>query len=245
MQGATIWRDLRWRLLAALLLALLPAAVVASAFSVQPHRLGPDAPPLGYAEFLDAVWFWLPGPGTIFLLAAVLLGAAGALLRPRADLAFVLALPVSRRRLLLGHLLASLGALAVAVIAAHLLLAVGAWRAGEPLALLPLLGRMLGLWAAAAVWVSVTIGVVSVVRHPLLAATVVLGALVLVPGGGFRLDLPVRALHPGMLPPWDPWAFADPRAWSGGVPLASLLVAAGLGVAGVLVAYCRVERFEP
>lgn len=48
-----------------------------------------------------------------------------------------------------------------------------------------------------------------------------------------------------MLAAWDPWALADPRAWSGGPPYESLLVALALGAVGTLVAIVRVDRFEP
>jgi hypothetical protein len=44
---------------------------------------------------------------------------------------------------------------------------------------------------------------------------------------------------------WDAWAFADPRAWQDGVPVASLLVATALAVSGLLLAFDRLQRFEP
>jgi hypothetical protein len=48
-----------------------------------------------------------------------------------------------------------------------------------------------------------------------------------------------------MLPAWDPWALADPRAWDRGVPVASLLVALAMGTAGMVLALYRIERVEP
>jgi hypothetical protein len=48
-----------------------------------------------------------------------------------------------------------------------------------------------------------------------------------------------------MLPAWDPWALADPRAWQGAVPVASLLSAVALAVGGTMLALWVLERREP
>ena len=240
MLRATIWRDLRWRLLAASLLVVPPAVLVA--WSHAAHAAGPAAP--GHAAFLDVAWFRLPGGSPVFLVAAVLLAAGGSLLRPPADVAYLLALPVSRRRWLLTHAAMSLAALAALIVVAHLVLAAGAWRAGVPLAPGALLARSLAVLIAASAWIGVTLGVLAVVRHPVLAVTLLLSAVVALSPSRFRLDLPPR-VGPAMLPPWDPWAFADPRAWDTGVPVPSLLAALVLGAAGALVALHRLERLEP
>jgi hypothetical protein len=239
MLRATIWRDLRWRLLAASLLVVLPTALVAWSQVAHPHHAVP-----GGATYLDATWFWLPGGSAVFLVAAVLLAAGGSLLRPRRDVAYVLALPVSRRRWLLTHAAMSLAALAALVLFVHVLLTMGAVRAGAPLAHGPLLARSLAVLAAASAWIGVTVGVLALVRHPALAVALVLGVVAALPPGRFRLDLPPRA-EPPLLPAWDPWAFADPRAWDAGVPVASLLAALAFGTAGMVLALHRVERFEP
>ncbi|HYH78862.1 MAG TPA: hypothetical protein VEX86_03675 [Longimicrobium sp.] len=242
MLRATIWRDLRWRVLAAALPVLGLAALVAASYASQPPRQGRA---FGYGEFLDATWFWLPGPSTAFLVSAVVIAAGGSLLRPHADLAYLLALPVSRGRWLLAHAAMSLAALAGLVLVAHAVLAAGALWAGAPLAILPLLARSLAVLLAASAWVGVTLGVLALVRVPVLAGTLVLlGAAYLMPDR-FELDLPVRLPPPPMLSPWDPWAVADPRAWEHGAPLGSLAVTVALGLAGMLLAHYRIRRFEP
>lgn len=245
---ATIWRELRWRLLAALLLVVPPAALVAWSYLLQARRTttGAVAPGSdGYLGYLDAAWFWLPGPSAVFLPAAVLVGTGGGLLRRRADLTFLLALPVSRRRWLLTHLAMALAALGALVLVVTVVLAAGACRAAVPLPLGAILVRSLAVLAAASAWVGVTIGVLAVARSPALTTVLVLGAVVVQPTTYFRLDLPVRPPPPPLLPTWDPWMLADPRAWHQGVPLPSLLVTAALGTAGVLFALHRLERFEP
>jgi hypothetical protein len=241
MLRATIWRDLRWRLVAALLLVAPLAALVAWAFAAH-SRSAPASVP-DYAQYLDIGWFYLPGPSAVFLLAAVIV-SAGSLLRPRDDLAYLFALPVSRRRFLLAHVLASVAALAALVLLSDLLLALGAWGAGVAVPYRHLLVRSVGVLAAASVWVGVTIGVLSVVRYPVLALTLVLGALTVLPANRFRLDLPASPSY-SMLGAWDAWAFADPRAWDGVVPVGSLVMALVLGVGGSLLALRRLERFEP
>jgi hypothetical protein len=42
----------------------------------------------------------------------------------------------------------------------------------------------------------------------------------------------------------DPWRLADPRAWQGSVPVASILVALGLGVGGLLAGLYALERMD-
>jgi hypothetical protein len=165
-------------------------------------------------------------------------------LRPRDDLAYLLALPISRRRLLAAHVVASLAALAVVVLVVDLILATGAWSAGRPLALGGLLVRSLAVFAAASPWVCVTAGALMLLRYPVLAMIVVLGTVMVLPGNRFRLDIPATPA-PERLAAWDPWALADPRAWHGTVPIASLLSALALGAAGTLLALWMLERLEP
>jgi hypothetical protein len=242
MLRATIWRDLRWRLLAATLLVAPLAALVSWSYAAR-ARAG-DAVQARYIAYLDDAWFHLPGPSAVFLLLAVILAAGGGLVWPREQVAYLLALPISRRRLLFTHVAASLIALGALVLLVDLILAAGAWGAGTSPPAITLLLRSLGVFAAAAVWVCVTIGVLAVVRYPVLALTLVLGAVVLLPSNRFRLDLPATA-STSMLARWDAWAFADPRAWHGAVPFESLLTAVLLAVGGVVLALYRLERSEP
>jgi hypothetical protein len=241
MIRSIVWRDLRWRLLAALLLVAPLAWLVAWSYVA----LARSSPISGsYIEFLDAAWFRLPGPSAVFLLAAVVVSAGGALLRPRDDVAYLLALPISRRRLLLAHVGASLAALAALVLVVALVLASAAWGARVPLEVGPLLARSLAVFLAASVWVGVMTAVVTLVRHPVLALTIVIGSLVILPSNRFRLEIPPIAPS-SMLPSWDPWAFTDPRAWQGARPLLSLLTAFALGVAAMVLASYRMDRYEP
>ena len=242
MLYATIWRDLRWRLLAALALVAPLAMLVAWSYTLKEEPPYVRAPT--YLGFLDQVWFQLPGGSAVFLLLAVIVSAGGGLLRPRNDLAYLLTLPVTRRRWLFAHIGASLAALAALVLLVAVVLLAGAWRAGMPLPLGPLLARSFGVFVAAGVWVTVMAAVLTLVRHPALAIVAVLGVVVAMPTGRFRLELPARATT-ALLPAWDPWTLADPRAWSDGVPFASMLTACALGAAATLLALYRLERFEP
>jgi hypothetical protein len=245
MLRATIWRDLRWRLLAALLVAVPVAALVAWSYAMN-MRAGAEAMH-GFANalaYLDAGWYHLPGPSAVFLLVAVVLTAGSGPLRPRDDLAYLLALPISRRRLLAAHVVASLAALAMVVLVVDLILAVGAWSAGMPLPLGKLLVRSLAVLAAASPWVCVTAGALMLLRYPVLAMIAVLGTVMVLPVNRFRLDIPATR-SPETLAAWDPWAFADPRAWHGAVPIVSLLSAVALGAAGTILALWMLERLEP
>jgi len=245
MLRAAIWRDLRWRMLLAAVPVLVPAALVALSYAARAHGDGGTANGyVGYVGYLDAAWFWLPGASAVFLLAAVIVSSAGSLLRPRGDVAYLLALPVSRTRWLLAHAGMSLAALAGLIVLADAVLAAGAVPSRAPVALVPLLARSLAVWVAAGAWVCVTLGVLSVVRVPPLAAL-----LVLIAAAGsadhFELTIPARPSPPPLLPAWDPWALADPRGWAHGVPIESLLSAAALALAGLLLALHRLHRHEP
>jgi hypothetical protein len=242
MLRKTIWRDLRWRLLAAALLVAPLAALVSWSYAAR-ARAG-DAVQANYVAYLDDAWFNLPGPSAVFLLLAVIIGAGSGLARPREQVAYLLALPLSRRRLLFTYLAASLAALAALILLVDLVLAAGAWSAGVSLPPLSLLVRSARVFAAAGAWLCMTIGILSVVRYPALALTLVLGAVVLLPSNRFRLELPATP-STSMLARWDTWAFADPRAWHGVIPLESLIAAGILAAGGVLLALYRMERFEP
>ena len=237
---ATIWRSLRWRLLAAMLLIALPVFLVAWSYGEERkvnRAVGT------YMQFLDAAWFDLPGPSAIFLLIALVVSASARLMRPTGDLAYTLTLPISRRRWLLAHAGAFVAAVAAVQLFVDVVFAIGAHRVAQPVEILALLVRSLAVIAASAVWVGVTIGALGLARYPVLAAAVVLGALELEPRGRFQLELPVKHSMT-MLSRWDPWAFADPRAWQGGAPLASLAVAAVLGLGGLAIGLWRLERLE-
>ncbi|HEV7990908.1 MAG TPA: hypothetical protein VGP25_03740 [Gemmatimonadaceae bacterium] len=238
---ATIWRSLRWRLLAALMLVALPAFLVA--WSYGPERK--DAIHFAsYSRYVEATWFQLPGPSALFLLIAVIVSASGRLMRPGTELAYTLALPISRRRWLLAHAGSFVAAVAAVQLFVLIVFAIGARHWSQPLELSPLLVRSVGVIAAASVWVAVTIGALGLARYSVLAIALVLGALELEPHGRFQLQLPVTHSM-GMLSAWDPWAFADPRAWQGGaVPVASIGVALALGLVGLGVGAWRMQRLE-
>jgi hypothetical protein len=237
---ATIWRDLRWRLLAALLLVALPVMLVTWAYRSAPAD--PVHTP-SYRAYVDTTWFDLPGPSAIFLIVAVIVSAAGRLMRPNGEVAYTLALPISRRRWLLMHAAASVAAVAVVQLVVDLALVAGTPHSGLLLLPLPLLARSLGVVFAAAAWVGVTIAALALVRYPVLAVTLVLGLVELAPGDRFRIELPGKPTS-AMLSTWDPWWLADPRAWDGGVPTASVLVALVLGLGGLAVGMYRVERMD-
>jgi hypothetical protein len=241
MLFATIWRSLRWRLLAALLLVSAPAFLVAWSY-VEERKV--NAAIGTYTHFLDAAWFQLPGPSAILLLVALVVSASGRLMKPSGELAYTLALPISRRRWLLAHAAAFVAAIAVVQLFIDVVFMLGARHSAQPLEMLPLLARSVAVIAAASVWVGVTIGSLGLVRHPVLAATLVLGALDLEPHGRFQLQLPVNHSM-GRLSAWDPWWFADLRAWEAGVPMASIIVALALGVGGLAIGLWRLERLEP
>ena len=244
MLRSAIWRDLRWRVLAALPLVVTPATLVAFSYVVEARRNPPGPAGRGLAAYVDAAWFRAPGASAIFIVAAVLVGTLPTLLRPRADLRFLLALPVTRSRWVAAHFGMSLAALAGLVVLTDLIFVAAAVAGHVPLAPGPLLARSLALLAGASAWVGVALGVASLVRHSALAVVLLLAGIAVLPNEHFRLDLPVRASPPPP-PPWDAWLLVDPIAWSTGPPAASLATAAGLGLAGFLLAVERVRRFEP
>lgn len=234
MLRTTIWRDLRWRLLAAALLVAMPVALLV--FGV----------PKGTRDFLhhlDANWFQLPGASAVLLPAALLLGAAGSLVRPRRDVAYLLSLPVSRRRWLALHVEGTLAALVLIVVSIDVAFIAGAWRAGATLPAGTLLLRSLGPLLAAAAWVPPMLALTALVRRSVVAIPAAFVLLSVMRTGRFKLDLPSKPSL-GLLPAWDPWAFSDPRAWRGTVPTASMLSAAALALGGTLVALWLLDRFE-
>jgi hypothetical protein len=242
MLAATIWRDLRWRFAAMLPLVVLIAALAAESFIRRPTQERSTG--VTYSQHLDAVWFWLPGPSAIFLLVAVVLGASGVLLRPRANVAYLLSMPVSRSRWLLSNAAGSAIGVALMILITDGVFVAGAWRSGTSLPLLPLLARSLGVLLAACAWIGVTLAAVALVRSALLALTIVLGTLVLLPTSRFQLEIPPTSNSPP-LGAWDPWTFADPRAWQSGIPFESLLSCATLGVGGLAVGLVLLKRYEP
>jgi hypothetical protein len=242
MLRATIWRDLRWRLLAAAILVMPLAALLSWSYAARVRAR--EAVYTDYLAYLDDGWFQLPGPSASFLLVAVILGAGSTLVRPRDQVAYLLALPLTRRRLLFTHIGSALSALAAVILLTDVVHAAGAWSAGVSFPAAGVLLRSVGVLAAAVPWVCVTTAVVSVVRYPVLAMTLMLGAAAVLPADRFRLEIPPTP-STSTLAPWDAWAFADPRAWHGAVPIASLLVAAALTGLAVLLASYRMERFEP
>jgi hypothetical protein len=233
-----IWRDLRWRVLAAILPLVPFVALVLTAYRAE-HAGAPRT----YVALLDSTWFQLPGGSAIFLLVAVIVGASGTFMRPRGDLAYLLSLPISRRRWLLTHVAASLAALAllIAVTAATFLAYAHAGERADVASML--VGRSLLVFLAASVWVGVTYAVLSIVRRPIIALVLTLTAVSLAPSSRFRMEIPAKS-SAQVLSAWDPWAFADPRAWHAGVPLTSVLVALVLGLGGVAVAFARLERYD-
>jgi hypothetical protein len=237
----TIWRSLRWRLLAALLLVAIPAFLVAWSFGSEKN----DAVRFpSYTRYIEAAWFELPGPSAVFLLVALIVSASGRLMKPGGELAYTFALPISRRRWLLTHAGAFVAAIAVVQLFICVVFALGARHSAQSLEVLPMLARSVAVIAAASVWVGVTIGALGLVRYPVLAAVLVLGALELEPHGRFQLQLPVTHSM-GMLAAWDPWAFADPRTWQHGAPVTSLVSALALGLGGLALGMWRLQRLEP
>jgi hypothetical protein len=138
----------------------------------------------------------------------------------------------------------SVAAVATLIILVNLVFVIGALRAAHAPPLGALAIRSVLTFAGALPWVGVTLGALGLLRRPVLALVLILGLVILLPTGRFRFELPVRPVA-AMLPRWDPWAFADPRAWQGRLPLASLLTALALGAGGALVARYRLGRFEP
>ncbi len=233
-----IWRDLRWRLLAVLPLPVLLASLVSWSY-VMEAGVKPMPP---YAEWLDTAWFHLPGPSAHFILVAVVLACSNAM-RRRPEVAYLLALPVSRRRWLLSHLAATLGAIAFLLLLVDVIFWIGAWRAGASLAPLPLLGRTLSVLLAASFTACVTVGMLALLRHPVLTALVVLGLIAVLPNERFQLTLPVQPA-PLTLPAWDPWRVADARAWDGAVPWVGLVAGLTWIGLGLFVSAYRFSRTD-
>ena len=246
---ATIWRDLRWRLIVPALLLAACVTLTQLSFEGHLHVTVAGAVPAsasvarGYIHYLDIAWFQLPGASALFLVIAVLIAAGGRLTRPSSDLAYLFALPISRRRWVMSHIGASVAAVATLLLLLDVLLVIDALRSAQEIALGALLVRSAGVLAAASVWVCIGVAALALTRYAVLAMVLVFGALALLPGGRFRLELPAKE-SARMLSTWDPWAFADPRAWRGTVPVESLLVAIGLGLGATMLAIWLVERRE-
>lgn len=253
MLRTLIWRDLRWRLLAATLLVAMPVVLVMLGFvsgvpggaSAGPSVGASAAVGVGrdYLRHLDRYWFQLPGGSAVFLPAAVLLGAAGTLVRPRRDVAYLIALPIARWQWVLWHIAASVAALALLVLASDVAFIGAAIRAGADIRVGALLMRSLGVLVASAMWIAPATALMMVARRPLVAIPVAFVLLSYMRGSRFNLDVPAKTTL-AMLPAWDPWAFADPRAWSSRAPLASIAVAIAVGALGTLAALLLFERSD-
>ena len=222
-----IWHDLKWRLLAAAALVALTAGVV-----ILGLRLSPGA---DYLQHLDLAWFNLPGASSVFLPAAVIIGGSSSLMRPPRDVAYVMSLPVSRLRWVMMHVAASVAALAFMVLVCAVAFIVAASNLDTHLAIVPLFARSLLVLLAAAAWVPLMIALSAVVRRAIIAIPLAFVLLSFTEGNRFQLDIPAKA-SVKMLPPLDPWAFADPRAWHAGVPFPSIAIVVVMLVAGLAAA---------
>ena len=242
MLRATIWRDLRWRALAGLMLVALPTAMVAASYAMRASADGLVAES-SYLAYLDASWFRSPGPSAVFVIAAIIVSASRSLLGPRNDLAYILALPISRNRWLLSHMAASVAVLASLIVVAHCILVLGAVYGNIAVDIGSLALRMLAIFVAALAWIGVTSGILSIVRTPVIAVLLTLTLSVAVPGRRFQFQLPAQ-MSPVDLPYWDPWVFVDPRMWIEGVPVASISMSAVLIAAGTMIALIRINRMD-
>ena len=106
-----------------------------------------------------------------------------------------------------------------------------------------MLVRSLGVLVASAMWIAPGTALMMVARRPLVAIPVAFVLLSYLHGSRFNLDVPAKPSM-AMLPVWDPWAFADPRAWTGGAPTASIAAAVSIGALGTLTALYLFQRFE-
>lgn len=222
-----IWHDLRWRFLAAAILAGMTAGVIVLGLRL-PARAD-------YVRHLDLAWFNLPGASAVLLPAALIIGSPGTLVRPPRDVAYLMTLPLSRERWVMSHIAASVAALALLVIACDMLFIVAGWRLDSILRLGPLVLRSLLLLVAAAAWIPLMVSVTALVRRPIVAVPLAFVLLSFTRTNRFRLDIPAEP-HNAMLGNMDPWAFADPRAWSGTIPVASIATATAMALTGILVA---------
>jgi len=228
-----IWHDLRWRFLAAAILVGMTAGVI-----VLGLRLPPRA---DYVHHLDLAWFNLPGASAVLLPAALIIGSPGTLVRPSRDVAYVMTLPVSRERWVISHIAASFAALALLVIACDILFVVAGWTLDSVLRVGSLTARSLLLLAAAGAWIPLMVALTALVRRPVIAVPLAFVLLSFTRGNRFRLDIPAEP-HAAMLASLDPWAFADPRAWNGSIPVASIATATGMALTGILVALFLIRR---
>src|SRR4051812_11524203 len=132
---ATIWRDLRWRLIVPAL--LLAASVTLLQISYDGHlHVSRDGAPVAapdvhdYMHYLDVAWFQLPGGSAVFLVIAVLIASGGRLTRSSGDLAYLFALPISRRRWVASHIGAAVVAVAALILLVDVVFAVHGVRSG-------------------------------------------------------------------------------------------------------------------
>ncbi len=249
MLRAATWRDLRGRTAAGLLLAAPLATFVSASFAVQRSQ-PPDAPPevlaLGrsYPAFIDTAWFHLPSPSSVIAFVAILITAGGILARPRSELRFLLALPLTRGAWVLAHLAGSIAATALITAVCAVILLVGGWWQGTSYPALRMLANSGAVLLAVVPWVTTTTAVLAFVRRPVLAIMLVLALVIILPGSWFGLIIPA-APRPNQATGWDAWALADPRLWEGGRPLHALLISAAIAAGGVTVALLRFQRIEP
>lgn len=194
-----------------------------------------------YVHHLDLAWFNLPGASAVLLPAALILGSPGTLVRPSRDVAYVMTLPMSRERWVMSHIAASVAALALLVIGCDFLFAIAGWRLDSVLRIGPLLVRSMLVLVAAAAWIPLMISLTALVRRPIVAVPLAFVLLSFTNANRFRLDIPAVP-HSVTLATLDPWAFADPRAWNGNVPFASIATAMGMAVTGMVVALFLIRR---
>ena len=194
-----------------------------------------------YVHHLDLAWFNLPGASAVFLLAALIIGSPGTLLRPSRDVAYVMTLPVSRGRWVMSHIAASVAALTLLVVGCDVAFVVAGLTLDSIVRVGPLIVRSLLLLAAAAAWIPLMVSLTALVRRPIVAVPVAFVLLSFTRTNRFRLDIPAEP-HTAMLAGLDPWAFADPRAWNGTIPVASVATAVAVALTGILVALFLIRQ---
>ena len=253
MLYAMAWRDLRGTFIGTAIFITVLATTIAFAFKLAMAAAARGESnltwaqiaraPHAYVQFLDAMWFRVPGPSFLIAIAAVLIATALPLRRSAPDTSFILLLPLKRSEILAARFIVFAGLMFALSFAVLFIFVLTGWVAlGQSYPIGRALGVMLLFTIGSLAWGGVSAAIASFV-HRAIAVAIVFTMIFLVPLNFFQLTIP-PTLGPGVGQAWNMWAMTDPSLWFPGIPWAQLGLTLVVALAGWLIALKRFEAID-